>query len=175
MDRHHCCRRQRVSVAVSMATEHMRDGVTRAIRRGTHHGGGFSCWHTRAVGWAVSVAFTFLPKIEGYGGSSRPFFLYLSSSSPSSFFTSLLLPSFLFSLFSLAFSPSVSYILFCFYSFRSLLIITCSRRACRRAHIPKFLLRYARRRAYTCQRDKRGCCKSRICHNGARVKITKNK
>lgn len=107
MDRHHCCRRQRVSVAVSMATEHMRDGVTRAIRRGTHHGGGFSCWHTRAVGWAVSVAFTFLPKIEGYGGSSRPFFLYLSSSSPSSFFTSLLLPSFLSSLFSLAFSPVI--------------------------------------------------------------------
>jgi len=57
-----------VSAAVSIATEHMRDGVTRAIRRGAHHGGGFSCWHTRAVGWAVSAAFTFLPKIEGYGG-----------------------------------------------------------------------------------------------------------
>lgn len=156
-----------------MATEHMRDGVTRAIRRGTHHGGGFSCWHTRAVGWAVSVAFTFLPKIEGYGGSSRPFFLYLSSSSPSSFFY---LPSTPF----LSLFPFLSrvlsictYILFCFYSFRPFLITTCSRRACRRAHIPKFLLRYARRRAYTCQRDKRGCCKSRICHNGARVKITK--
>lgn len=51
----------------------MRDGVTRAIRRGAHHGGGFSCWHTRAVGWAVSAAFTFLPKIEGYGGGGRPF------------------------------------------------------------------------------------------------------
>lgn len=80
-----------------MATEHMRDGVTRAIRRGTHHGGGFSCWHTRAVGWAVSAAFTFLPKIEGYGGGSLPFFLYLSSSSPSSFSTFLLL--FFFSVF----------------------------------------------------------------------------
>lgn len=66
-------RRRRVSAAVSIATEHMRDGVTRAIRRGAHHGGGFSCWHTRAVGWAVSAAFTFLPKIEGYGGGGRPF------------------------------------------------------------------------------------------------------
>lgn len=57
-----------VLAAVSIATEHMRDGVTRAFRRGTHHGGGFSCWHTRAVGWAVSAAFTFFPKIKGYGG-----------------------------------------------------------------------------------------------------------
>lgn len=56
--------------------------------------GGFSCWHTRAVSWAVSVAFTFLPKIEGYGGGSHPFFLYLSFSSPSSF-----LPSFYFFVF----------------------------------------------------------------------------
>lgn len=106
-----------------MATEHMRDGVIRAIRRGTHHGGGFSCWHTRAVGWAVSVAFTFLPKIEGYGGGSRPFFLYLSSSSPSSFSAILLFPLFLFSLTSLSFSPSAPtsrlvFISFAFSSYR---------------------------------------------------------
>ena len=122
MDRH----RRRVSVAVSIATEHMRDSVTRAIRRGTHHGGGFSCWHTRAVGWAVSVAFTFLPKIEGYGGGSRPFFLYLSSSSPSSFSTFLLF--LLFPFFSFSFSQSFHLYLVLFLFFFASLFITFSRR-----------------------------------------------
>lgn len=106
-----------------MATEHMRDGGTRAIRRGTHHGGGFSCWHTRAVGWAVSVAFTFLPKIEGYGGGSRPFFLYLSSSSPSSFSTFLLLLRFIFFPFLFLVLSSYTYILLCFYFFRVLFLL----------------------------------------------------
>lgn len=170
MDRHRR-RRQRVSVAVSMATEHMRDGVTRAIRRGTHHGGGFSCWHTRAVGRAVSAAFTFLPKIEGYGGGSRPFFLCLSSSSPSSFSTFLLLPLFFFFLFR-SLRPYLHLVPFLFLSLSFL--ITFSRRACR-AYVSKsfFFLRCTRRRAYTCQRDVRGC--SRICRNSARVRTTKNK
>lgn len=113
-------RRQRVSVAVSMATEHMRDGVTQAIRRGTHHGGGFSCWHTRAVGWAVSVAFTFLPKIEGYGGGSRPFFLYLSSSLLSSFSSFCSFPFAFSFFFPPSFSRSVS--IFCLYFFHFLFL-----------------------------------------------------
>lgn len=66
---------------------HARWDDSSSIRRGAHHGDGFSCWHTRAVGWAVSAAFTFLPKIESYGGGGRPFFLCLSSPSSSSFFT----------------------------------------------------------------------------------------
>ena len=45
----------------------------RGIGCGAHYGGGFSRWHTRAVSWAVSAAFTFLLKIEGYGAGSRLF------------------------------------------------------------------------------------------------------
>lgn len=113
-------RRQRVSAAVSMATKHMRDRVTWAIRRWAYHGGGFSCWHTRAVSWAVSAAFTFLPKIEGYGGGSRPFFLCLSSLSPSSFSTLFLLSFYQLFYFLLSFyflSISLSPLVFIFFAF----------------------------------------------------------
>lgn len=119
-------RRRRVSAAVSMTTEHMRDGVTRAIRRWAYHGGGFSCWHTRAVSWAVSAAFTFLPKIEGYGGGS--FFLCLSYLPPSSFST--LFPFSLYQLlyFPLSFSfPSIPLSALVFYIFH-FLFLSFSRR-----------------------------------------------
>jgi len=113
--------------------------------------GGFSCWHTRAVGWAVSVAFTFLPKIEGYGGGSRSFFLYLSSSSPSSFFTFLLLLLFFFFRFSLSFSI---YVLSCCYFLR-FLFLSHFRAVLAGLYVFKFLLRCVRYRAYM-----RGCRKA---------------
>lgn len=107
------------------------------------------------LGWAVSVAFTFLPKIEGYGGGSRPF----SSVSPLhhlrflSFYSFFLSLSFFFLIY-FSFFPSVSIfypvlIFFALYSYHP----TFSRRLVlrhRACNVSKFLPRCAGRRSYTC-------------------------
>lgn len=70
--------------AVTKVTVRMGIAGIRGIGCGAHRGAGFSRRHTRAASWAVSAAFTFLLKIEGYGGGGRPFFLSIAvSSSPS--------------------------------------------------------------------------------------------
>lgn len=155
--------------------------MTQAIRCGTHHGGGFSCWHTRAVGWAVSAAFTFLPKIEGYGGGSRPFFLCLSSLSPSSFFTFLRLSL----SFSLHLFPCLSFSLFlCFLFLRLVssyfhlfrfLFLSPSFRAVSVGLVLflKFLSRVSV--GCTCQREMRERHMAASDRYGARVETTKNK
>lgn len=60
--------------AVTKVTTRMGNDGIQGIGCGAHYGGGFSRWHTRAVSWAVSAAFTFLLKIEDYGAGDRVFF-----------------------------------------------------------------------------------------------------
>lgn len=60
--------------AVTKVTTRMGNDRIQGIGCGAHYGGGFSRWHTRAVSWAVSAAFTFLLKIEDYGAGDRVFF-----------------------------------------------------------------------------------------------------
>ena len=75
--------------AVTKVTVRMGIAGIRGIGCGAHRGAGFSRRHTRAASWAVSAAFTFLLKIEGYGGGGRPFFLSTAVSSCPSVILSL--------------------------------------------------------------------------------------
>jgi len=134
-----------------MATEHMRDGVTRAIRRGTHHGVVFRVGTPGRLAGRCLWPSLSSRKSKATGVVAVPF----SSISPLHhllrFFTFLLLLLFFFFRFSLSFSI---YVLSCCYFLR-FLFLSHFRAVLAGLYVFKFLLRCVRYRAYM-----RGCRKA---------------